>query len=103
MSDARVLLCTAPPEQAESVARALLERRLVACVNIVPGARSLYWWQGKLCDERESLLVLKTTADHVDDLIEALQDVHPYDTPELVSLPVEKGNPAYLDWLRGEL
>ncbi|MHC4849980.1 MAG: divalent-cation tolerance protein CutA [Planctomycetota bacterium] len=103
MSDARVLLCTAPPEQAESVARALLERRLVACVNIVPGARSLYWWQGKLEDERESLLILKTTADRVDRLIEALKDVHPYDTPELVSLPVEKGNPPYLDWLRGEL
>ena len=65
MTDARVLLCTAPPDQAESVARALLERHLVACVNIVPGARSLYWWQGKLEDERESLLILKTTADRL--------------------------------------
>ena len=60
MTDARVLLCTVPPAEAESLARALLERRLVACVNIVPGIRSLYWWQGKLEDDGESLLVLKT-------------------------------------------
>ena len=103
MTDLRVLLCTAPPDRAEEIARALLERRLVACVNVVPGVRSLYWWQGKLEDDAESLLMLKTARDKGDDLIAALPEVHPYETPELLSLEVESGNPAYLDWLRGEL
>ena len=103
MSDVRVLLCTVPPDKADDVARALLDRRLVACVNILPGARSLYRWKGALEEASESLLVLKTVADKVNALTEAIHEVHPYDVPELLSLPVEGGSPAYLDWLRGEL
>jgi periplasmic divalent cation tolerance protein len=99
----RICFCTTPPDQAEAVARALLEKRLAACVNIVANVRSLYWWQGKLEDDAESLLVIKTSADKVDALIAAVNEVHPYDTPELLALPVDEGNPAYLDWLRGEL
>ena len=100
MSDARILLCSAPPEVAEAVARAILERRLAACVSIVPGARSLYWWKGELKDEKECVLLIKTVAAKVDALIATLPEIHPYDVPELVSLPVESGNPGYLDWLR---
>ncbi|MEM8886069.1 MAG: divalent-cation tolerance protein CutA [Planctomycetota bacterium] len=100
MTDVRVLLCTAPVEGAPAIARAILERKLAACVNILPGARSLYWWDGSIQDDAESLLVIKTTADAVDALIAALPDIHPYDTPELISLPVESGHAPYLAWVR---
>jgi len=100
MTDARVLLCTAPPEQADALARKLLEAHLVACVNVLPGARSHYWWKGEIQSDDEALLVIKTTAERVPKLIEALPALHPYDTPELLSLPVDDGLPPYLDWLR---
>jgi len=102
MTDARVLLCTAPPDKAFDLARALLERKLVACVNVLPGVHSLYWWKGKIHTEDESLLVIKTTKDKVATLTEALPELHPYDVPELIALPVEDGLPAYLEWLRSQ-
>jgi periplasmic divalent cation tolerance protein len=103
MTDARVLLCTAPPGDAEAVARALLEKRLVACVNVVGGVRSLYRWQGAIERAEEALLVIKTTADRVPEVVAALEEIHPYDTPEILALPVEQGSGKYLDWLRGAL
>jgi len=102
VTDARVLLCTAPPEKATDLARAILERRLAACVNVLPGAQSLYWWEGEIRSDAESLLVIKTTEKKVAALTEALPDLHPYDVPELLSLPVEAGLPAYLAWLRSQ-
>ena len=99
MSDVKVLYCTTPVDKAEEVARALLERRLAACVNILPGARSLYWWKGEIRDDREALLIIKTAADRVEPMIEALGEVHPYEVPELIAIPVERGNPAYLAWV----
>jgi len=100
MTDVRVLLCTAPPGEAEAVARALLETRLVACVNIVPGVRSLYRWEGRIADDAEALLVMKTTESHVAAVIEAVHNVHPYDVPEVLALAVDAGSPPYLDWVR---
>ena len=102
MTDVRVLLCTAPPDKATALARTILERRLAACVNVLPGARSLYWWEGEIRDEAESLLVIKTTVGKVAELTAALPDLHPYDVPELLSLPVEDGLPPYLAWLRSQ-
>jgi len=102
LTDARVVLCTAPPDQAAAIARAILERRLASCVNIVPGVQSLYWWEGAIQDEPEALLVIKTTAAKLDELTSVLPQLHPYDTPELLALPVETGLPAYLAWLRSQ-
>jgi len=99
---ARVLLCTCPPGAVEALAAGLLERRLVACVNAVPGVVSRYWWQGKLERDDEVLLVMKTEAARVSDVIDALKELHPYDTPELLALPVEDGAQPYLDWIREE-
>ena len=81
-----------------------LGRRLAACVNIIPGLRSIYRWEGEICDDGESLLVIKTRAESVADLTEALLELHPYDTPEVIALPIEEGagNPAYLQWLLDE-
>ena len=97
----RILISTAPPDQAPGLARALVEERLAACVNVVPGARSIYRWQGEICDDAESLLLIKTTAAQVAPLSARLVELHPYDVPEVVSVALEagEGNPAYLAWL----
>lgn len=85
---------------AERVARALVERRLAACVNVVPGVVSTYRWKGEVERDDEHLLVVKTRADRVAALREALVTLHPYELPELVVLPVEAGHAPYLAWIR---
>lgn len=81
------------------LARSLLERRLVACVNIVPGARSLYRWKGRLEDEREVVLIMKTRADRFEFLAAAVDALHPYEEPELIALGIEKGSEGYLRFI----
>lgn len=98
----RLLISTCPPADAERIADVLLAKRLVACVNIVPGVRSKYWWQGELQTDEETILVMKTREQLVDTVLAELKAIHPYKVPELLSLPVEKGNPDYLDWVDEE-
>ncbi|MCK6461413.1 MAG: divalent-cation tolerance protein CutA [Planctomycetes bacterium] len=99
---ARVLLCTCPPDAAERIAGGLLEKRLVACVNALPGVVSRYWWKGAIQRDDETLLVMKTEASLVPEVIAALKGLHPYEVPELLALPVEAGAEPYLAWVRGE-
>lgn len=100
MTDTLVVLTTLPGEE-ESVrlAKALLDRRLVACVNIVPGVRSLYRFKGVLSDDREHLLLMKTVAERYDELAAAVAEIHPYEVPELLALPVARGAEPYLNWV----
>jgi periplasmic divalent cation tolerance protein len=101
--EVRVALITAPDlETATRIARALVEERLVACVNLVPGIRSIYRWEGAVEDDAEVLLVVKTRADRAGDLVDRVTGLHPYELPEVVMLPAVGGNPAYLDWVREE-
>jgi periplasmic divalent cation tolerance protein len=86
-------------EDAERIARALVERRLAACVNVVPGVVSFYRWKGAVEKDEERLLVIKTRAERLEALREALVELHPYEVPELVALPVEAGHAPYLAWL----
>lgn len=100
MTDKRIVLTTCgKPEDADRIARALLDRRLAACVNILPGVRSLYRWQGKIEEDSELLLVIKTTAAAVETLKTAVAAMHPYEVPELVVLPIEDGAARYLEWI----
>ena len=94
-----VCLVTTPPERADAIAGALVERELVACVNIVPSVRSVYRWKGAVERDEESLLVVKTTRDALAALHEALAELHPYETFELVAVDVTGGSPEYLDWI----
>lgn len=95
-----VVLSTAPDDEvAAKVARALVEPGLVACVNIVPGVRSIYRWQGKVCDDQERLLVIKTRRPKVDAVLAAIKQNHTYECPEAIVLPIIGGAPAYLSWL----
>ncbi len=103
MTDAIVVLVTAPtPDRAAEIARALVSERLAACGNVVPGLRSIYRWEGKIEDEPEALLVLKTTRARFDALRERVLALHPYRVPEVIALPVEGGSAPYLAWLAEE-
>jgi periplasmic divalent cation tolerance protein len=98
-----VVLVTAPDaEVGARLARAIVEERLAACVNVVPGVRSIYRWQGAVQDDTEVLLVMKTRADRVDALGARVRELHPYDVPEVLALAAAGGSADYLAWVRAE-
>ncbi len=97
---AMVMITTAADEeQGAAIARELVSRRLAACVNLVPGIRSFYRWQGEICDDAEVLLVIKTTAAEVDKVTATIQEIHSYDLPEILAFEVAAGEPGFLEWL----
>jgi periplasmic divalent cation tolerance protein len=99
----RVILCTVPSEDVGvQIARQLVDEQLVACVNILPGVRSIYRYQGKVEDDRELLLVMKTSADRLDTLIPRVRALHPYEVCEVLALEVTAGSQLYLDWVLAE-
>ncbi len=98
-----VVLCTCPPEAAERLAATLVENRLAACVNITGTVRSVYHWQGKVQKEEERLLVIKTTPARWQALEQKLAEVHPYEVPEIIALPVHRGAESYLRWVEESL
>jgi periplasmic divalent cation tolerance protein len=99
----RVVLCSVPSEDVGvQIAQTLLSERLVACVNILPGVRSLYRYKGKIEDERELLLVIKTTEDRLSALIKRVPELHPYEVCEVIALDVGAGSQPYLDWVIAE-
>lgn len=101
--DAMVVLTTvASAEEAVTLVRALLDRRLIACGTILPGARSLYRWNGKIADEQEVMVLLKTRAARVEALEMSFAELHPYKVPELLALPVSAGLRKYLEWIGDE-
>lgn len=89
-------------EEAERIARGLVEARAAACVNIVPGVRSIYRWKGVVEDAGEWLLVIKTTQERFERLRSELVRLHSYETPELIALDIRDGLPAYLGWIEAE-
>ncbi|GKW03089.1 divalent cation tolerance protein CutA [Pectobacterium carotovorum] len=104
LCDAVVILCTAPDDAcAQRLADSLLEARLAACVTLLPGARSLYYWEGKLEQQSEVQMLIKSDTSHQQVLLTHLKQQHPYDTPELLVLPVSGGDSDYLTWLNASL
>jgi periplasmic divalent cation tolerance protein len=89
-------------DEAKAIGRALVEERLAACANVIDGMESIYWWQGKLTEEREAVLIAKTRADLVPALTGRVRALHSYTVPCVVALPLVDGNPAYLAWLETE-
>jgi periplasmic divalent cation tolerance protein len=84
---------------ARRIAAALVERQLAACVNIIAGVESVYRWQGKVESDSEHLLVIKCSRDAYPALEQALAELHPYELPEIVAVPIEAGLPGFLDWI----
>ena len=102
-TDAIVVMTTlASDDEALQFVRALLERRLIACGTILPGGRSIYRWQGKIADERESVVLMKTRSARIEAQQAAFTELHPYKVPELLAIPVEAGLDRYLEWINGE-
>jgi len=101
MSHAHLLsLCTCPDQpSAERLAEALVAEGLAACVNILPGAISVYTWEGRTERDTELVLLIKTTAARFDELQRRIVALHPYDVPEVIATPISHGLPAYLDWV----
>lgn len=96
----RIALSTCgSPEGAARLARELVSRRLAACVNVVPGVRSFYWWDDRVQDDAETMLVIKTRVELLPRLQAALRELHSYEVPEFIVLPVVDGSPAYLGWI----
>src|SRR5438067_13796550 len=99
-----LLVLTNLPERAaaERLAELLVEKQLAACVNLLAPCRSVYRWKGALQHDEEHPLLIKTTAERYGALEEALRAAHPYELPEIIAVPVERGLPAYLDWVATE-
>jgi periplasmic divalent cation tolerance protein len=104
MTDFQIVLSTcADREEAERIAHRLVEQQLAACVNILPGAQSVYRWQGKVESAAETMMVIKTSADLVAEVELTIASLHSYEVPEFLVLPVYGGSHAYLAWLRDSL
>ncbi len=102
-TDALVVLTTlASDDEALRLVRTLLDRRLIACGTILPGSRSIYRWQGKIADEREVVVLLKTRSARLEALKQAFAELHPYKVPELLAISVEAGLDRYLEWINSE-
>ena len=100
MSESLVVFVTSgSEEEALKIAHALVEERLAACVNLVSPIRSIYRWEGKICDEKEWLLVIKTQTARFDDLEKRVKALHSYSVPEIIALPIVTGSSSYLNWL----
>ena len=103
-ADAIVVLVTAGnEEEAEKLARLLLEQQKIACANIVPRVRSLYHWEGKIESDDECLMVMKTVGKALPDIVRIVKEHHSYDVPEVIALPITGGSEDYLEWLAGEV
>lgn len=102
MSYLQIVLSTCPRDMAKPLAERLLAKRLAACINVVGNVRSLYRWEGKVVDDAEALMIIKTSSERSAELFQALRDEHPYEVPEIVALPTDTVLPAYLDWALAE-
>lgn len=103
MEHVRVAMVTIPRDEAATMAKGLVEERLAACVNIVPKIESVFWWDGKIQHDEESLLIIKTTQLKVEAMIGYVQENHPFDVPEIITLSLAEGLPDYLNWVIDEM
>ena len=99
-TDAIAVYVTVPDKDVgRKVAEALVTAQLAACVNIIPGVESVYWWDGKINSDQELLLMIKSRAPHLSELTKKVISVHPYDVPEVISVPITGGSAKYLEWI----
>ncbi len=98
-----VMVSTANQKEAEDIADLAVRSRLAACASTIPAVQSTYWWEGKIVNDQEALIFMKTTSDKVLPLQEAIQKVHSYKVPEIIAISIEHGFQPYLDWVRSEV
>ncbi len=90
-------------EEAEKISKTLVRKRLAACVNVVSTVKSFFWWEGKVDEAEEHLLIIKTGVEKMEKLIEKVKELHSYSVPEIISLPILEGNKEYLKWIEDSL
>ncbi len=94
-----VLITTPSEEEAEAIAKAVVEEKLAACVNIVDGVKSFFWWEGRVDEASEALLIVKTRASKLPRLVEVVKKLHSYSVPEIIAVPIVAGFEQYMNWL----
>lgn len=102
-SEVVIFVTVAAEEEAREIAERLLNQRKVACVNVVPKVDSMFWWQGNIETEQEKLLIIKTKASLLPEVVRIVKEVHSYEVPEIIALPIIGGNEDYLKWIHSEV
>ncbi len=102
MENIRVVFISVPRDEANTLAKGLVTNRMAACVNIVPQIESYFWWDDKVEQEKESLLIVKTTHQKFEKMRNWVLENHPYDVPEIIALPLAEGLSDYIDWVKKE-
>jgi len=97
-----VMVTVGDPDEAQRIASDVVKEHLAACCNMIPGVSSVFRWQGQVCREKEILLLMKTPRAKFEALRQRVLELHSYDVPEVIALPIEKGHTPYLDWVRVE-
>jgi periplasmic divalent cation tolerance protein len=97
-----VMVTAANQDEAMKIADQVVRSRLAACASTIPTVRSTYWWEGKMMNDQESLLLIKTTSDKFSSLEETIRKIHSYKVPEIIAIPVSHGFPPYLEWVHRE-
>ena len=97
-----VYITASSVEEARSIARILVEKRLVACANIVPQIESIYWWKGKIFEEGETLILAKTIKSKIQSVINEAKGLHSYEVPDITAIEIQGGLPSYLKWIEEE-
>ena len=98
-----ILITASSEEEAHKIADGLVTQRKAACVNIVPKVSSVFWWKGKMESEMESLLIIKTRASLLNDIVTLVKEMHSYEVPEVIAMPIIGGNQDYLEWIGREV
>ena len=97
-----IYITTSSATEAKKIGRVLVEEKLAACSNIISPIRSIYSWQGKICDDKEALMILKTKKELFKQIIKRVEELHSYDVPEIIAIPIIDGSSKYLSWINEE-
>jgi periplasmic divalent cation tolerance protein len=103
MSTKMVYMTAGSLDEAKVIGKELVKSRTAACVNIIEGMQSIYRWEGRIEEDREVVVIAKTSQERLDELIHTVKGIHSYDCPCIVSIPIEGGNPAFLEWIQAEV
>ena len=100
---ALVYITTSGVEESRKIGRSIVEERLAGCVNVIPAIESLYWWKGKIEGDNESILIVKTKVNNIENIIKRVKEIHSYENPAILAIPIIEGSKDYLDYLDGEI
>jgi periplasmic divalent cation tolerance protein len=98
-----IYVTTSGEEESQKIASILVKEKLVACANIIPSMNSVYWWEGEIVEDNESIILLKTYSDNFENLVKRIKEIHSYDVPCILEITINQGSSDYLNWLKESL